>query len=234
MKTMSIDCMQYFVAKDGQVTGERSVSSICQLCVRRNPHPLYACGTPPCITVTVAGSAGSLILVSEGILTMVSLCDTSWIGFEIGSGSKSLILTNPLCHLWHSSFMDQDWLVYAVLILPLSITRTPAKKTSGQTFHINLRSKVWLAWLITCADSWKSFFWVFVERDRVGNLSADFTCQVQKGVAKVCPSMSPSLYSSLRHHFFPILHFCVWSITCPHDAIIPPLSACACQYMSKS
>ena len=49
MKTMSIDCKQYFVAKDGQVTGERSVSSICQLCVRGNPHPLYACGTPPCI-----------------------------------------------------------------------------------------------------------------------------------------------------------------------------------------
>ena len=159
--------------------------------------------------------------------------DTSWIGFEIGSGSKSLILTKPLCHLWHSSFTDQKWLVYAVLILPLTITttRTPAKKTSGQTFQINLRSKVWLAWLITCADSWKSFFWVFVERDRGGNFSADFTCQVQKGVAKVCPSMSPSLYSSLRHHFFPILHFCVWSITCPHDAIIHPLCACACQYV---
>ena len=137
MKTMSIDCMQYFVAKDGQVTGERSVSSICQLCVRGNPHPLFTCGTLPCIGsplpmhwvldlglrknpqplcaccvkspgigsplghhwVTVAGSAGPLILVSEGILTVVSLCDTSWIGFEIGSCSKSLILTNPLCHL---------------------------------------------------------------------------------------------------------------------------------------
>ena len=85
MKTMSIDCMQYFVAKDGQVTGERSVSSICQLCVRGNPHPLYACGTPPCIGSPLPMHWVLDLGLRKNPPTVVLLCEIPWYWVTIGS-----------------------------------------------------------------------------------------------------------------------------------------------------
>ena len=103
MKTMSIDCMQCFVAKDGQVTGERSVSSICQLCVRGNPHPLYACGTPPCIGSPLPMHWVLDLGLRKNPPTVVRLlCKIPWYRVTVGmDGSLILVVeeTLPLVNL---------------------------------------------------------------------------------------------------------------------------------------